>query len=182
MNLIRTAIDGCCIFELVKLEDDRGYFTRVMEPEPLRSADPTFSVKRVNRSLTRLRGAIRGLHYQREPMAEGKLVQCLGGAVFDVCVDIRPQSPTYLQWAGIELSAENQKMMLVPKGCAHGFQSLAENTVVEYFVDGLYSPEHEGGIRWNDPAIAIAWPLPCSITSPRDAAWPFLEGRSNPGR
>ena len=183
MKAISTSIEGCCLFELENLEDDRGHFTRVMELEPVRAMDPGFTVKRVNRSLTRSRGVIRGLHYQREPMAEAKLVQCLSGSVFDVCVDIRPSSPTYLQWTGAELSPENQRLMLVPMGCAHGFQSLVENSVVEYFVDGLYSPAHEGGIRWNDPAIGIAWPVPCSMTSPRDAGWPFLDpGTKTPER
>jgi dTDP-4-dehydrorhamnose 3,5-epimerase len=175
MHVLRTSIDGCCILELDTFIDERGSFTRVMEIDPIRALLPGFSVHRVNRSLTRIAGAIRGLHYQREPMAESKVVQCLRGAVYDVCVDLRPGSPTRMQWVGVELSAENQKIMLVPQGCAHGFQALAENAVVEYFVDGSYSPPHESGLRWDDRALAIAWPLACTQTSPRDAAWPLLE-------
>ena|SRR5262245_13253051 len=175
MRLIPTRIAGCCRIELVHIGDARGAFTSVMELDRMREVDPSFTVARVNRSLTRRRGAIRGLHFQREPMAEGKLIQCLSGAIFDVCVDYRPDSASYLQWVGAELSAENQQLMLIPKGCAHGFQALREDTWVEYFVTGQYSPPHEGGLRWDDPALAIEWPLPCSQTSPRDAVWPLLE-------
>lgn len=155
--------------------DDRGHFVTLFDRDEIRAIDPTFEVHRVNRSMTRKRGAIRGLHYQRPPMAEAKIVQCLVGAVFDVSVDIRPGSATYLQWVGLELSAENQELVLVPKGFAHGFQSLSEDCLVEYFTTGRYSPPHEGGLRWDDPGLGIEWRLPCSQTSPRDAAWPLLE-------
>ena len=107
-------------------------------------------------------------------MAEAKLVQCLRGSIFDVCVDIRPDSPTHLQWVGAVLDAENQELMLVPKGCAHGFQTLEEDCLVEYFVTGVYSPPHEDGMRWDDPTLGIEWPLPCSMTSERDRAWPLI--------
>jgi len=175
MKLIHTQIAGCYRAELERLGDSRGYFTSVMELDKIRAADPSFTVVRVNRSLTQAKGAIRGLHFQRDPMAETKLVQCLRGEIFDVCVDFRPDSSTYLQWVGARLSAENQQLMLIPKGCAHGFQTLAADGLVEYFVDGSYSPSHEGGLRWDDPALGIAWPLPCSMTSTRDAEWPLLE-------
>jgi dTDP-4-dehydrorhamnose 3,5-epimerase len=114
------------------------------------------------------------MHYQRPPKAEDKLVQCVAGAIFDVCVDARPDSPTYLQWVGTELNAENQEFVLIPKGCAHGFQTLREDSLVEYFVSEMYSQPHEEGLHWSDPALGIRWPLPCSMTSPKDAAWPML--------
>ncbi len=177
MRLNPTRIAGCHLIEIDPIGDPRGSFATVLETEALRRVDPSFTVRRVNRSHTRLRGAIRGLHFQRAPMAEAKLVQCLAGAIFDVCVDLRPDSPTYLNWVGAELTAANQQLMLLAKGCAHGFQTLREDTIVEYFVDGWYSPPHEGGLRWDEPALAIAWPLPCAQTSPRDAAWPLLERR-----
>src|SRR5262249_31165826 len=104
-----------------------------------------------------------------------KVVQCLRGAVFDVCVDVRAGSPTHLRWVGAELSAENQELLLIPKGCAHGFQALQDDCLFEYLLSERYSPPHEGGIRWDDPAVGIAWPLPCTLTSKRDAEWPFLE-------
>jgi dTDP-4-dehydrorhamnose 3,5-epimerase len=174
MKLVPAPIVGCYRLQLDMLRDSRGYFTNVFDLETLRNADPSFTVHRGCRSLTVARGAIRGLHYQRPPKADAKLVQCLDGAVFDVCVDVRPESPTYLQWVGTELSRENQELVVVPKGCAHGFQTLRENSVVEYFVTEVYSPPDEAGLRWDDPALGIRWPLPCSMTSPRDAAWPLL--------
>lgn len=174
MNLFPTQIAGCYRVELRPLRDARGHFVSVFDLATVRSLDPSFTVMRVNRSLTQPIGAIRGLHFQRPPMAEDKLVQCLQGAIFDVCVDFRPDSPTYLQWVGLELSAENKQLSLVPRGCAHGFQTLSENCLVEYFVTGVYSPQHEGGIRWDDPSLGIAWPLPCTLTSERDSAWPLI--------
>lgn len=174
MNLFPTQIAGCYRVELRPLPDARGHFVSVFDLATVRGLDPSFTVTRVNRSLTEPRGAIRGLHFQRPPMAEGKLVQCLQGAIFDVCVDIRPESPTYLQWVGFELSAANKQLSWVPTGCAHGFQTLSENCLVEYFVTGVYSPQHEGGMRWDDPSLRIAWPLPCALTSARDSAWPLI--------
>lgn len=172
MHVIPTRIAGFYRVELRPILDTRGHFVAVLDPATLGDAAP-FRVQRVNRSHTRLQGAIRGLHFQRPPMAEAKLVQCLRGAIFDVCVDLRPGSQTYLQWAGFELSAENQELALIPKGCAHGFQTLKSDCLVEYFSDGAYAPEHEGGVRWNDPAVRIDWPLPCTQTSQKDASWPL---------
>jgi dTDP-4-dehydrorhamnose 3,5-epimerase len=174
MKLVPTKIAGCFRLQIELLEDARGHFTNVFDLATVRRADASFAVERGCRSLTRIAGAIRGLHYQREPKADAKLVQCLQGAVFDVCVDVRLGSPTYLQWVGTELSAENRELILIPKGCAHGFQALVENCLVEYFVSEVYSPADEAGFRWDDPALGIRWPLPCSMTSPRDAAWPML--------
>src|SRR5262249_22607941 len=153
MKLTPTQIAGCYRGTLEIIGDSRGTFASVFEIDALRLVDPAFKVLRANRSWTRRKGAIRGLHFQREPEAESKLVQCVRGKVFDVCVDLRPDSPTYLQWVGSELSAENQALALVPKGCAHGFQTLEEDSLVEYFVTGTYSPPHEGGLRWDDPAV-----------------------------
>jgi dTDP-4-dehydrorhamnose 3,5-epimerase len=175
VKLNTTKIAGCHHLELRRIDDQRGHFTTVFERDAFRSIDPSFVIERVNRSLTRLEGAIRGVHFQRAPMAEDKLVQCLRGTIFDVCVDLRPESPTYRQWFAVELSSDSQSLLLVPKGCGHAFQTMTEDCVVEYFVTGRYSPEHEAGVRWDDPAIGIEWPLPCTLTSKRDAAWPLLE-------
>ncbi len=174
MNPIPTPIAGCYRVQLDLRGDARGYFVRVFDLETLRGIDPSFSVVQVNRSLTGARGAIRGLHFQRAPKAEDKLIQCLRGTIFDVAVDIRPDSPTYRRWVAAELSAENKELLLVPKGCAHGFQTLSEDCLVEYFVTEFYSPQHEGGMHWNDPALGIQWPLPCTMTSEKDAAWPLI--------
>jgi dTDP-4-dehydrorhamnose 3,5-epimerase len=174
LKLVPTKIRGCFQAEPQVLRDARGYFVNVFGLDDLREVDPSFAVVRACRSFTRLTGAIRGLHFQREPKAEDKLVQCLRGRIYDVCVDLRPGSPTYLEWAAVELSAEHQELMLIPRGCAHGFQTLEEDCLVEYFVTNHYAPEHESGLRWDDPALGIPWPLPCSMTSERDKAWPLL--------
>lgn len=173
MHLVPTKIAGCYRVTLRPISDPRGHFVGVLDVAAVRAADPSFTVQRVNRSRTQERGTIRGLHFQNAPMSEAKIVQCLRGAIFDVCVDLRPGSPTYLQWEGFELSEENQELSLVPKGCAHGFQTLRPDCLVEYFTDGAYSPQHEGGLRWNDPSVAIEWPLPCAQTSAKDANWPL---------
>jgi len=174
MKLVPTKIADVFRVRPAAFQDERGYFLRVFELPQIQQVDPAFVVYRGNRSFTRQQGAIRGLHFQRAPHAEGKLVQCLRGAIFDVTVDIRPESPTYRHWVGFELSAANQEMLLIPKGCAHGFQTLTEDCLVEYFVTEAYAPDHEGGLRWNDPALGIVWPQACTQTSEKDAAWPLM--------
>lgn len=171
MILVPTKISGVHRVELEVRGDSRGYFTRVFDITSARKVDLAFQIVQINRSLTAAKGTIRGLHFQKAPAAEDKLVQCLSGAIFDVAVDLRPSSPTYRQWVGQELSAENKYLFLVPKGCAHGFQTLTENCLVEYFVTEFYKPDAEGGIMWNDPAIGIDWPLPDPFTSEKDAKW-----------
>ena len=175
MNLTPTKIAGVYRVQLEPRGDPRGYFARIFDLEKFREIAPAFQIAQINRSLTRSKGTIRGLHYQREPRAEDKLVQCLHGAIFDVAVDLRPGSPTYRQWVGQELSAGNKELLLVPKGCAHGFQTLTEDCLVEYFVSEYYAPGAEGGVRWSDPAIGVKWPLPHPSTSEKDAVWPLLE-------
>lgn len=175
MKLIPTPIADVFRVQLEPIEDARGYFLPVFDLARVRAVHPQFSVLRVNRSLTHEPGAIRGLHLQRPPRAEDKLVQCVTGAIFDVAVDARPESPTYRQWVGFEISAANREMLLIPRGCAHGFQTLTGDCLIEYFVSEVYSPADEGGLRWNDPALGIRWPLPCTQTSEKDAAWPLIE-------
>lgn len=174
MKVTPTRIVGCYRVQPEPVMDARGHFLSVFDPASTPEIGDSFKVRRVNRSFTATRGAIRGLHFQRPPHAEGKLVQCLQGAIFDVALDLRPESPSYRQWVGVELSSSNLELFLVPAGCAHGFQTLTADCLVEYFVSADYSPAHEDGLRWNDPALGIAWPLPCTQTSDKDAAWPLL--------
>ena len=174
MNVIPTEIPGCYRIEPSRHEDARGYFSTVFDLGAARRLDPAFDVRRLNRSLTRPKGAIRGLHYQRPPAAEDKIVQCVAGRVFDVCVDLRSESATYRQWIASELAADAPQLLWIPKGCAHGFQTLTDDCLIEYLTTGDYAPEHERGVRWNDPMLAIDWPLPCTLTSEKDAAWPLL--------
>ncbi|MCX6782628.1 MAG: dTDP-4-dehydrorhamnose 3,5-epimerase [Candidatus Levybacteria bacterium] len=172
MKFTETKIKGVYIIEPEPREDSRGYFARVFAKEELAKIGIDYSIVHINRSLSTEKGVIRGLHYQKEPHAEDKIVQCLGGKIFDVAVDIRKDSETYGQWVGEILDPSNKKMLLVPKGCAHGFQTLEENSVVEYFVTEYYKPESERGIKYNDAAFNIAWPITDAIVSEKDGNWP----------
>lgn len=175
MIYTKTAIEGVYIIDPQPRGDSRGYFMRVFAKEELQKEGVDYSIVQANRSLTGEKGTIRGLHYQIAPMQEDKIVQCLQGSIFDVALDIRPNSSTYGKWVGEVLSAENKRMLLVPKGFAHGFQTLEENCLVEYFVSQYYSPQDERGIRWNDPFHKIAWPIRDAIVSEKDANWPLID-------
>lgn len=171
MKITQTKIKGVYIIELEPREDKRGYFARVFAKEELRKKGISFSIVHINRSLSKEKGVIRGLHYQRPPHAEDKIIQCLRGKIFDVVVDIRRNSKTYGQWAGHVLDPKSKKMLLVPKGCAHGFQTLEEDSLVEYFVTEYYSPKYEEGIRYTDPNFGIDWPIKTAIVSEKDRSW-----------
>ena len=127
-------------------------------------------------SYNRRKGTLRGMHFQREPHAETKLVRVVRGAIYDVIIDLRPDSPTFKRWIGVELTAENRRALYVPAGFAHGFQTLADDTEVFYQVSAFYTPGAEGGVRYDDPAFAVSWPLPVSVISAKDAAWPDFTG------
>ncbi len=172
MIITPTKIEGVFIIEPEPREDVRGYFARVFAKDELEKAGVNFSIVHINRSLTIEKGTIRGMHYQIEPMQEDKIVQCLQGKIFDVALDLRKESKTFGQWVGQILDPGNKKMLLLPKGCAHGFQTLEENAVVEYFVTEYYAPEFENGIRYNDPRFGIAWPIKDAVLSEKDANWP----------
>ena len=128
-----------------------------------------------NRSVSVTAGTIRGLHWQAAPYGEVKLVSCVRGRVFDVIVDVRPESPTFLRWFGAELSAGNRTMAYVPEGCAHGYLTLEADSEVTYPVTAMYHPQAERGLRWDDPAIGIEWPLTPAVVSPKDQSWPHLQ-------
>jgi len=138
--------------------DDRGYFMETYNAETWRRYLPPVRWVQDNESRSR-RGVLRGLHYQRAPYAQTKLVRVVEGKIWDVAVDLRPHSPTFKQWVALELSGESQEQFLVPAGCAHGFVVLSESAIVAYKVDVVYHPEADGGVRWNDPELAINWPL-----------------------
>jgi dTDP-4-dehydrorhamnose 3,5-epimerase len=175
MIFTRTDLQGATIVDIERREDSRGFFARVYcEREFERHGLPTRMVQ-TNMSLTRQAGTLRGLHWQRAPHAEDKLVRCVRGAVWDVVVDIRAESPTFCKWLGVELSEENGRMLLVPKGFAHGFVTLTDDTVVTYQVSEFYSPGVEGGARWNDPAFGIRWPVEVSGMSDKDCRWPDFD-------
>lgn len=157
-----------------RYEDARGHLIETYEREAFFSAGIRAAFIQDNRSLSSRRGTVRGLHYQADPAAQAKLVSVPSGAVFDVAVDLRRGSPSYGRWFGTELSVDNGRLLFVPRGCAHGFCTLADDTVVSYKLDAAYSPAHEYGIAWNDPEIGIDWPIDAqgAILSDRDRALP----------
>ena len=162
------------IIELEPHTDDRGFLARLFSEDELAAAGLVSRFPQVNNSVSIRKGTIRGLHYQLPPAAEAKIMRCVRGAIFDAIVDLRPDSPTFGQWYGAGLTPENRLMMYVPKGFAHGFLSLAENSEVIYFTSERHTPGRERGLRFDDPRLAIAWPIPPTIVSDKDRSWPDL--------
>jgi dTDP-4-dehydrorhamnose 3,5-epimerase len=172
MLFIETELKGAFIVELERREDDRGFFARTWCRDEFERHGIVATIAQANMSYNYARGTLRGMHYQRAPFAETKLVRAVRGAIYDVIIDLRPDSPTYKGWIGVELTADNRRALFVPEGFAHGLQTLADDTEVMYQVSQFYTPGAEGGIRYDDPAFAIAWPLPVSVISDKDRAWP----------
>jgi dTDP-4-dehydrorhamnose 3,5-epimerase len=176
MKFHETHVAGAFTIEPEPHADDRGSFARVFCQREFAEHDLEPRIVQTNLSRNRLAGTLRGMHFQRAPHEETKLVRCVSGALFDVVVDLRPDSPTYRRWAGAELSAKNGRALYVPRGCAHGFQTLEDDTVALYDVSAAYAPDHEGGVHHADPAFDIEWPLPIAVISEKDAEWPMLQG------
>ena len=174
MILTETHISGVFIGQSEPIIDQRGRFTRLFCLDSLRLAHKGRPITQINYSMTRSVGAIRGLHYQTYPAAESKWVRCLKGRVFDVAVDLRSGSPTLMQWLAIELSADKTNCLLIPEGCAHGFQVLEPDSELLYLHSVSYAPRYERGVRWNDPQIGVEWPLPPADISARDREHPLL--------
>ncbi len=169
MSTTATAIEGVMLVDTQRRIDARGSFARLYCEEDLKAVIGSRCVVQINHSVTAQRGCVRGLHYQRAPHAEMKLVRCLKGRVWDVAVDLRSGSPTFGKWHAEELSAENDRMLVLPEGCAHGFQVLEAGSQLLYLHTAAYAPSAEGGIDCRDPLLAIAWPLPVTGLSDRDA-------------
>ncbi|MBT3285767.1 MAG: dTDP-4-dehydrorhamnose 3,5-epimerase family protein [Victivallales bacterium] len=174
MRIESLPLAGAAVVHAEPREDARGRFARLFCQEELRELNGGRAIQQVNLSLTRQAGAIRGLHFQRAPKAEDKAVRCLRGRVLDVLVDLRRGSVTFGQWCGVELSAATMNMVYIPRGFAHGFQTLEPDCEMLYLHTEFYSPEHEGGIRFDSPGLGIRWPLPISGISPRDQALPVF--------
>lgn len=173
MKFKETKIQGAWLIEPDIKADERGFFARGFCEEEFREQGISFNIRQANIAHNRFKNTLRGLHYQIEPHAEKKLVRCVRGAIYDVIADVRPGSPTYQQWTGVELSSENYAMLLVPEGCAHGYQTLFDDTEVHYMVSALYAPESERGIQWDDPAFNIRWRNGGDpIISEKDTKWP----------
>lgn len=175
MQFNKTKLEGAYTIELDRLGDDRGFFARLFCSKEFADAGLIDSFVQINNSLTRDKGTLRGMHYQLPPSAEVKVVRCIQGALFDIILDLRPDSPTFCQWFGDTLSAENRRMMYVPKGFAHGFITLEENTEAFYLAGAPYAAEQERGIRYNDPKFNIKWPLEPVVISEKDKNWPDFD-------
>ena len=168
MNFVETTLKGSFVIDLTPFQDNRGWFARTFCKEEFAEIGHSKEWLQLNHSFTLTKGAVRGMHYQMSPFSEVKLVRCIAGAVFDVIVDIRENSPTFLQYFGTELSAKNRKMLYIPEGFAHGFQTLTNDCELLYHHTALYTPGVEGGLRFDDPNINIDWKLPFTDISDRD--------------
>jgi dTDP-4-dehydrorhamnose 3,5-epimerase len=172
MRFLPTPVEGAYIIEIEPVVDDRGFFARSWCQEEFRRQHLNALLVQCNISYNRNRGTLRGMHYQVAPHEEAKLVRCSSGAIYDAIVDLRPSSRSYRKCFAIELAASNHRMVYVPEGVAHGFQALEDGTEVFYQISGTYRPECARGVRWNDPAFGIRWPLPEPILSPKDQSYP----------
>lgn len=170
----QTEIAGLCLAVSRRVSDERGEFARLFDADLLAPVHAARSIVQVNRSVTRHVGSVRGLHFQRAPALEAKWVRCLRGRVLDVAVDLRRGSPTFLQHFAVELSPAAANTLFIPEGCAHGFQVLEPDSELLYLHTAPYAPGHEGGVRFDDPALGIDWPLPPVGLSARDLSHPFL--------
>lgn len=168
-----TKLGGAFVLDLERREDPRGFFARTWCANELADHGLATRLVQANMSWNPRPGTLRGMHFQHAPHAETKLVRCTRGAIYDVIIDLREESPTFKDWIGIELTAENRRALYVPEGFAHGFQTLVPECEVHYLVTEFYTPSAEGGVRWDDPAFAIEWPDPeNALVSEKDASWP----------
>jgi dTDP-4-dehydrorhamnose 3,5-epimerase len=167
-----TALAGICILEPERVPDTRGFFARLWSVEALDARGMVSRFNHASVSFNRRKGTLRGMHYQAAPFAETKLLRCTRGAIYDVALDLRADSATFGRWIAEELTAENRRLLYIPAGCAHGFQTLADDSEVEYLIDAPYSPAHGRGVRWSDPAFAIDWPADERTMNDRDRQYP----------
>ena len=175
MKFTPLPLAGAYRIDLEPRGDERGFFARLFCTQEFEAHGLNAQWAQCNTSFSSERGVLRGLHFQRPPMAEVKFLRCLRGAIFDVIVDLREGSPTFGCWHGERLDDANRAMIYAPQGFAHGFQTLTDGVEMLYFHSAPYSAAHEGGLRWNDPDVGVEWPLPVTTISPRDAAFPCLE-------
>lgn len=175
MEFIKTKIDGVIILEPKVFGDHRGFFMESWSKRELEKMGLFYEFVQDNHSLSTVKGTLRGIHFQRGEKAQAKLVRCVRGSVLDVAVDLRPKSTTYKQWIAVELSEENKRQLLIPRGFGHGFMTLTDHVEFLYKADNYYAPDAEGNIRWNDPELAINWGIEEPILSQKDAEAPLLK-------
>ena len=174
MKFENTLINGAYVVNLNKRVDERGFFARFFCENEFKDKNLVNKFVQINNSVTKKKGTIRGMHYQIKPKEEVKIIRCISGKIFDVIVDLREKSKTFMHWYGVELSSTNRKMLYVPKGCAHGFLTLSNNCEVLYLVSQAYSPKHERGFKFDDPKIKINWPTTILFGSDKDFNWKNL--------
>ncbi len=172
MKFSPTALAGACIIDIEPVQDERGFFARSWCREEFAKHGLNPDLAQCSISFNKKRGTLRGMHYQAKPHEETKVVRCTRGMIYDVIVDLRPESPTFRKWIAVELSADNRRMLYIPAGLAHGFQSLADDTEVFYQISTPYHPESARGVRWDDPAFGIEWPAAERIISDKDRRYP----------
>ncbi len=172
MIFIETKLEGAYIIDLERIEDDRGFFARTWCRREFSERGLNPGLAQCSISFNSKRGTVRGMHYQLPPHEEAKLIRCARGGIYDVIIDLRPQSPTFKQWLSVELTEKNQRMLYVPEAFAHGFQTLADNTEVSYYISEIYAPECASGVRWDDSAFGIQWPLKARVITPKDQSYP----------
>ena len=175
MNFLPTSIPGVVKIELTPNRDDRGFFARSWCEREFGEYGLSPRIVQCSVSFNERKGTLRGLHYQDEPFPEAKVLRCTSGAIYDVVVDLRPESPAFKKWIGVELSAGNRHALYVPERCAHGFLTLADQTEVCYQMTAFYNPESARGVRWDDPTFQIAWPEHVEVISERDRSYPNFE-------
>jgi dTDP-4-dehydrorhamnose 3,5-epimerase len=175
MKFSETILKGSYLVEIEAMKDDRGWFARTFDKQEFKKTGFDGEWVQMNHSHTNVRGSVRGMHYQLPPFSETKLVRCIAGAVFDVIIDLRHGSNTFLKWFGTELSAENKMMLYIPAGFAHGFQAITDDCELIYHHSQYYEPGFEGGIKYDDPLIKIEWPTGITIVSERDQNHPYLD-------
>jgi dTDP-4-dehydrorhamnose 3,5-epimerase len=175
MRFIPTKLSGAFVIEPVVFEDERGLFTRTWSEREMRENGCNPAVLECNVSFNKKAGTLRGMHFQLAPFAQAKLVRCTMGAIWDCIIDLRTDSPTFKQWIGVELTAQNRKQLYIPEGFAHGFVTLADDTEVLYQMGNVYNAASARGVRWNDPAFAIEWPRQPSVINERDNTYPDFD-------
>ncbi len=176
MRFINTALAGAYLIVPEPKEDERGFLARTFCGREFAYQGLRSEIAQVNLSYNARRGILRGMHFQDPPYAEAKLVQCLQGSIYDVIIDLRKSSETHRRWLGVELKAGSGQLLYVPEGFAHGFQTLEDETLINYLMFEFFAPEYARGVRWNDPAFGIDWPVPDPVLSDKDRQWPDYEG------
>lgn len=179
MRFTEARVKGSYIIDLEPQEDQRGFFARSWCQGEFQAHGLNAHVVQINVACTTKKASLRGLHYQLAPHQEAKTVRCTKGAIFDVAVDLNADSPTYKQWVGIELTAENHRLLYIPESCAHGYQTLVDDSEIEYLTTAFYAPKSARGVRFDDPTFEISWPLPVGMISDADRTWPDFKDRAS---